>query len=108
MNFTPKFKVQLIRVKSGFSKTNAIQDLANVSNLTLAQAKYIVDNLPQPLCVGACEVFRSVIVTDDELRIARTHLVKFDYEISAAEDNVLSYGACITPPWQKQSPVAVG
>lgn len=101
MKFTPKYQLTILSIREDVSRTKAIAALADVTDLSLKQAKYITDQLPQLLSQAECETFISVVMTESEVTDAQNKLAPF-FELHRMPSgiNVLPYGMTPISPWE--------
>lgn len=103
---TRKFEIMLHSFLKSEGKLNAVRVLSSVTGMSINQANWFVDQLPQPLSTPLPESFRSAVLTKEECDNLKIVLSSaFDYTISEAGQPVLPFGARMTSPWIHDSPM---
>ena len=105
MKFTKKYKVVLQSALA--NKISAVKCLRDLMGFSLAEARYFVENLPQPLAVLEPENFRVVFLDLSELlQVERVISPVFSYSVVELHETTLVFGN--HAPWiDYSSPVAV-
>lgn len=82
----------------------AIQTFASLTKMTLPQAKWFLDRMPQKLAISASEYFQGVVMNEAEAReVAQLLQPYFNLSWSQVGGQVLPFDMVVTAPWAVKS-----
>lgn len=97
---TPKFQVRVCAFHHDVSKVKAIDAFAKLTGMTLTQAKWFLNQMPQDLAIPCSEYFQGVVMDEFEAReVSQILMPYFDLSWREAGGHVLGYGMVVVPPW---------